>query len=275
MMPSRRDVCRTGLITGFTLATGGAAASAIHTDETGLLSGQVHVPVSDGSLPAYRAVPAGPLRYPIIIVIEEIFGVHEYIKDVCRRWAKLGYYAIAPELYARQGDLAQYKDVQKLVQEVILKAPDGQLLDDLDHTLAWAAAQEGDGSRAGVMGFCRGGRDTWLFAEHSAKLRAAVAFYGPVAGPVSAIQPRNPVDLAAGLKCPLLGLYGGADDGIDPADVRRAAALAEKAGQTVEIKFFPGAPHGFHADYRPSYRPEAAREAWADAAAWFRKYGVA
>lgn len=274
-MPTRREMVITSLMTGFTLATGATAQTAIHTDAAGLVAGTVQLPVSDGTLPAYRAMPAGPGPFPVMLVIEEIFGVHEYIQDVCRRWAKLGYLAVAPELYARFGDLGRFTDIQKLVQDVILKAPDAQVLSDLDHTLAWAFAHHGDAARAGVMGFCRGGRDTWLFAEHSAQLRAAVAFYGPVSGPVSAIQPRTPLQLAAGLKCPLLGLYGGADDGIDPADVQKAAAAARQAGATVAVKIFPGAPHGFHADYRASYRPEAARAAWQDAVAWFRKYGVA
>ena len=211
----------------------------------------------------------------MVLVIEEIFGVHEYIKDVCRRLAKLGYLAVAPELYARIADLSKMTDPQEIVRNVIMKAPDGTMLADLDATAAWAGAHHGDLRRLGVMGFCRGGRDTWLYAEHNPRLKAAVAFYGPVASPTSQIQPRTPLDLAAGLKCPLLGLYGGADDSIRQSDVQEAATRARQAGQTVQIEVFPGAPHGFHADYRATYHKEAAEAAWAQTLAWFKAHGVA
>ena len=274
-MPSRRDFVMTSLMTGFTLAVTRAEAAPIHTDSAGLQAGPVAIETHDGKLPAYAARPKGPGPFPTLLVIEEIFGVHEYIKDVCRRLAKLGYLAVAPELYARIADLSKMTDPQAIVQNVILKAPDATLLSDLDSTAAWAASHGGDAARLGVMGFCRGGRDTWLYAEHNPALKAAVAFYGPVTGPVSAIQPRTPLDLAAGLKCPLLGLYGGADDGIDQADVREAASRAEKAGQTVKIEVFPGAPHGFHADYRATYHKDAAVAAWAEMLGWFKAHGVA
>jgi carboxymethylenebutenolidase len=274
-MPTRRAFVMTSLMTGFTLAAARAEAAAIHTDSEGLVAGEVSVPTTDGSLPAYRAMPVGPGNFPIVLVIEEIFGVHEYIKDICRRLAKLGYLAIAPELYARIADLSTMTDPREIVQNVILKAPDAQLLSDLDKTSAWAAAHQGDASRMGVMGFCRGGRDTWLYAEHNTSLKAAVAFYGPVRGPTSAIQPTTPMDAAAQLKCPLLALYGGADDSIDMADVQVAVSRARQAGATVETQVFPGAPHGFHADYRATYRPEAAQAAWAHMLAWFKAYGVA
>jgi carboxymethylenebutenolidase len=274
-MPSRRLFMMTSLMTGFTLAVTRAAAEPIHTDAQGLIAGEISVHTLDGNIPAYRVQPDRPGTFPIILVIEEIFGVHEYIKDVCRRLAKLGYMAIAPELYARQADLSKMHDPQEIFSKVILKAPDAQMLSDLDSTLTWAIANRGDTGRLGVIGFCRGGRDTWLYAEHNPYLKAAVAFYGPVRSPTSSIQPQTPLDLAAALKCPLLGLYGGADDSIDIADVRQAQARARQAGQTVEFEVFPGAPHGFHADYRATYKKDAAEAAWAKAIAWFRHYGVA
>jgi len=274
-MQSRRTFVMASLMTGFTLAVTRADAAAIHTDSQGLIAGEISVHTLDGNIPAYRAQPDRPGTFPIILVIEEIFGVHEYIKDVCRRLAKLGYMAIAPELYARLGDLSKMHDPQEIVSKIILKAPDATVLSDLDSTVTWAVAHRGDTSRLGVMGFCRGGRDTWLYAEHNPYLKAAVAFYGPVRGPTSPIQPQTPLDLAEALKCPLLGLYGGADDSIAIADVREAAARAKKAGQTVEVDVFPGAPHGFHADYRSTYHKEAAEAGWAKAIAWFREHGVA
>jgi carboxymethylenebutenolidase len=274
-MKTRRDMLMTTLMTGFTLAVTRAQAEPIHTDAQGLIAGEVQIPSADGDLPAYRAQPDRSGTFPIILVIEEIFGVHEYIKDICRRLAKLGYLAVAPELYARLGDLSKMHDPQQIFRDIILKAPDATMLSDLDHTVTWALANHGDTSRLGVMGFCRGGRDTWLYAEHNPYLKAAVAYYGPVRGPVSDIQPKTPLDLARDLKCPLLGLYGGADDSIDIDDVRHAASLAKSAGQTVQIEVFPDAPHGFHADYRASYHKEAAEAAWAKMLAWFREHGVA
>jgi carboxymethylenebutenolidase len=230
--------------------------------------------VADGHLPGYAARPAGAGPFPTILVIEEIFGVHEYIKDVCRRLAKRGYLAVAPELYARLADLSTMTDVQDIITKVILKAPDATLLADLDSTAAWAATDHGDPARLGVLGFCRGGRDTWLYAEHNPRLKAAVAFYGPVAGPRSDIQPKTPLDQAQLLKCPLLGLYGGQDASISQKDVQGAAAIARAMGKRVEIKLFPDAGHGFHADYRPSYNPKDAQAAWAMAMDWFKTNGM-
>ncbi len=274
-MTTRRDFVMGSLITGFTLAAVRAEAEAIHTDDRGLVAGEVAIPTLAGNIPAYRARPDRDGVFPIILVIEEIFGVHEYIKDVCRRLAKLGYMAVAPELYARQGDLSKMTDPQEIVQKIILKAPDDQMLSDLDSTVTWALANRGDTGRLGVVGFCRGGRDTWLYAEHNPYLKAAVAFYGPVAGKTSPIQPRTPLDAARELKCPLLGLYGGADESIKIEDVQAAAARAKTAGGVVKIEVLPDAPHGFHADYRATYRKDAAEAAWAQMLEWFRKYGVA
>jgi carboxymethylenebutenolidase len=274
-MPTRRDIIMSSLMSGFTLAVTRAAAEPIHTDAQGLVAGEVQIPTQNGAIPAYRAAPDTPGPFPVVLVIEEIFGVHEYIKDICRRLAKIGYLAVAPELYARLGDLSKMSNPQEIFTNIILKAPDATMLSDLDSTVAWAMAHHGDAARLGVVGFCRGGRDTWLYAEHNPRLLAAVAFYGPVTGKTSGIQPQTPLDLARNLKCPLLGLYGGADTSIDIAEVRKAAALAKAAGQTVEIETFPGAPHGFHADYRASYHKDAAEAAWAKMLAWFRDHGVA
>ena len=270
----RRVFVMTSLMTGFTLAAARGEAQAIHTDSVGLTVGEVQIPVSDGNLPAYAARPTGAESPPVVIVIEEIFGVHEYIKDVCRRLAKLGYLAVAPELYARLADLSTMTDPAQIMNDVILKAPDATLLSDLSATVDWAVAHHGDAARVATLGFCRGGRDVWLFAETDPRLKAAVAFYGPVASPTSAIQPQTPLDLAGQLKCPLLGLYGGQDPSIAPADVYAAQARARAAGKTVEIVYYPDAGHGFHADYRNSYNRADAIAAWARAIAWLREYDV-
>lgn len=268
----RRNVIMTGLISGFTLATTRVEAQAIHTEATGLVTGETKVPTSQGDLPAYFARPDGAGPFPTVLVIEEIFGVHEYIKDVCRRLAKAGYLAVAPELYARIADLSKMTDVSVIVRDVISKAPDDQMLRDLDATATWAAANHGDPKRLVVTGFCRGGRDTWLYAAHNPALKAAVAWYGPVGGTPSSIQPRNAADVATELKAPLLGLYGGQDAGISMADVKAAAAQATSAGKTVQIYIFDDAPHGFHADYRPSYRKADAEAGWQEMLQWFAKY---
>jgi carboxymethylenebutenolidase len=225
-------------------------------------------------LPGYMARPVGDGPFPTVLVIEEIFGVHEYIRDICRRLAHLGFLAVAPELYARIADLSKMSDVQQIFHDVILRAPDATLLSDLDHTAAWAAENHGDPGRLAVVGFCRGGRDTWLYAAHNPDLKAAVAFYGPVAGPVSTIQPHTAAEVAPDLKCPLLGLYGGQDPSIAVADVQAAAARARKAGRTVEIVVYPDAGHGFHADYRPSYNAADAQAAWGRMLDWFKTHGV-
>ena len=270
----RRHFVMTGLIAGLTLATTRVEAQAIHTDAAGLAAGETRLPVADGELPAYYARPEGAGPFPIVLVIEEIFGVHEYIRDICRRLAKQGYLAVAPELYARIADLSKMSDVHRIIQDVILKAPDAQVLSDLDAAASWAAAYGGDASRLAVTGFCRGGRDVWLYAAHNPALRAAVAWYGPIAGATSAIQPRTAGDVAAELKCPLLGLYGGQDASIKVADVQAAAARARAAGQDVQITAYPDAPHGFHADYRPSYREADAKDGWQRMLAFFTAHGV-
>ena len=268
----RRGVVMTGLISGFTLATTRVEAQVIYTDAAGLVAGETTVPTDKGDLPAYFARPDGAGPFPTVLVIEEIFGVHEYIKDTCRRLAKAGYLAVAPELYARIGDLSKMTDVSAIIRDVISKAPDDQLLRDLDATATWAAAHGGDSKRLAVTGFCRGGRNTWLYAAHSPTLKAAVAWYGPVGGTPSSIQPRSAADVATELKAPLLGLYGGQDAGIPVADVQAAAEKAAKAGKTVRIHVFDDAPHGFHADYRPSYRKADAEAGWQEMLGWFSKH---
>jgi carboxymethylenebutenolidase len=271
---ARRGALMTGLISGFTLATQRVAAQAIHTDTNGLDAGEAQIPTSDGKLPAYFAKPAHKGTFPVVLVNEEIFGVHEYIKDVCRRLAKVGYFAVATEYYARIGDLSKMTDVGQIIADVISKTPDGQYMADLASTAAWAMDNGGSSTRVGVMGFCRGGRQTWLYAAHSPRLRAAVAFYGPLGGSPSPIQPLSALDLADKLKCPLLGLYGGQDASIPVDAVREAEAKAKAAHEIVEIVIYPDAPHGFHADYRPSYRQADAEDAWKRALAWFRRFGV-
>ena len=272
---ARRGFLMTGLISGFTLATAHAEAQVIHTDSQGLVAGEVMIPAADGRIPTYFARPDGAGPFPTILVIEEIFGVHEYIKDICRRFAKLGYLAVAPELYARQGDLSKMTDAAQIVREVISKAPDAQVMSDLDLTAAWAANNHGNPARLGITGFCRGGRVTWLYATHNPTLKAAVAWYGPVGGATSEIQPKTALDLADQLKCPLLGLYGAKDPGIPADQVHAAEAKAKAAGKNVEIVMYPEAAHAFHADYRPSFRQGPAEDGWKRALDWFKANGVA
>lgn len=272
---ARRGMLMSGLISGFTLAVTPVEAQIIHTDAAGITADEVKIPVADGTMPGYSAKPNGTGPFPIILVNEEIFGVHEHIKDLCRRLAKSGYLAVAPEIYARQGDLSKMTDVSQIVSQVISKKPDAEMLSDLDAAVAWAGQNGGDLSRLGVTGFCRGGRNTWLYDAHSTQVKAAVAWYGPVKGAPSDIQPKTALDAAADIRAPLLGLYGGQDTGIDVNDVQAAAAKARATGKTAEIHVYADAPHGFNADYRPSYRKADAEDGWARMLAWFKKYGVA
>ena len=271
---ARRGFVMTSLISGFTLATQRAEAQAIHTDTAGIDAGETQIPVKDGNLPAYYARPATSTGFPVVLVNEEIFGVHEYIKDTCRRLAKLGYMAVAPELYARIADLSKMTDIPQIVSGVISKKPDDEMFSDLDATLDWAAKNKGSATAIAETGFCRGGRNTWLYATHNANLKAAVAWYGPIKGATSEIQPKVVLDVADKLKCPLLGLYGEKDTGIAVPDVKEAEAKARAAGKTVEIVVYPDAPHGFHADYRPSYRQADAEDGWKRMLDWFKRYGV-
>lgn len=258
---------------GYTLAAGPVRAQVITTDTDGLTTGMASVKVSDGEMPAYYARPANVANPPVILVAMEIFGLHEYIKDVVRRLAKLGAFAVAPDYYFRKGDLTKVTEMQQLMPLVNSKT-DTELLSDLDATVAWAKSQGGDTSRLGIIGFCRGGRTVWQYAAHNRDLKAGVSFYGPVADAPTAAMPRNATALATEMKAPVLGLYGEADQGIPVATVEKLKADLQAAGKTAEFRIYPGAPHGFHADYRPSYRKETAEAAWNEMIAWLRKYGV-
>ncbi len=273
---SRRGFVKTAIGSGFAAAVLPVDAQAIKTDTQGLTAGEVTIMAGDFKMPAYRAQPQGKAKLPVVLVVSEVFGVHEYIADVARRFAKAGYLAIAPELFVRQGDAQAYGEVSRLIAEVVSKVPDQQVLGDLDACVAWARANGGDASRLGITGFCWGGRITWLYAAH-APVRAAVAWYGRLAGQATALTPRHPVDVAASLKGPVLGLYGGQDSGIplDSVDKMKAAlAAGSPAAKKSEFVIYPDAPHAFHADYRPSYRKEAAEDGWKRAQAWFKDNGV-
>lgn len=253
------------------------AQNAIHTSAEGLEAGWVKYAVNGFDVPAYRAAPAGKKHLPVVLVVQEIFGVHEYIADTCRRFAQQGYLAIAPQLYARQGDASAYPEIGKLMAELVSKVPDAQVLADLDGAVQWAGAHGGDPARVAITGFCWGGRITWLYAAHG-PVKAGVAWYGRLAGQPDALHPRHPVDVAAGLKAPVLGLYGGADTGIplDTVDKMKAAlANGSSAAKASEFVVYPDAPHAFHADYRPSYVKAAAEDGWKRCLAWFKAHGVA
>ena len=273
---TRREMMMTTLAVGFAAAALPVhAETVITTSAEGLTAGEVKIPVADGEIPAYRAMPAKGSAFPVVLVVQEIFGVHEHIKDVCRRFAQQGYCAIAPELYARQGDVSRLTDYREIFAQVVSKVPDAQVMSDLDSAAAWAAkAGIGDASRVAVTGFCWGGRITWLYAAHNPALKAGVAWYGRLTGQSTDLQPRYPIDVVAELKAPVLGLYGGQDQGIPLEDVEKMRAALAAAKQPSEIAVFPDAGHGFNADYRPSYREAAARDAWARCLAWFRKNGV-
>lgn len=273
---TRREFVTTLLATGFALATQPVSANTIHTDDTGLTAGTVQILTADRSIPAYRAMPAEAGTYPVILVIQEIFGVHEHIKDVCRRLAKLGYLAIAPELYVRQGDVSTLKEIKDIREKVVSKVPDAQVLSDLDAAVAWAKASgHGNTDKLGITGFCWGGRITWLYSAHNPTVKAGVAWYGRLVDATNELSPKHPVDVAAALKVPVLGLYGGADQGIPQDSVERMRAALKSSGTASEIIVYPDTPHAFHADYRPSYRQKEAADGWMKMQAWFKKYGVA
>ena len=260
-------------LNGFATAVQPVASTTLHTDAAGLLAGDVRIPVRDGEMYAYRAQPAGGSNLPVVLLVHEIWSVHEHFKDLCRRLAKLGYLAVAPDLFARQGDPSD-KPIEQ-IREIVARVPDSQVMADLDAAARWASANGGDGKRLGVTGFCWGGRITWLYCAHNPELKAGVAWYGPVVKPQTELQPRHPVDVAAALKCPVLGLYGGEDAGIPNDTVERMREALAKARQPSEIVTFEGMPHAFHADYRPSYRKEAADDGWRRMLDWFRRHGVA
>jgi carboxymethylenebutenolidase len=273
---TRRGFVKTSLAAGFAAAVLPVQArTMIRTDTMGLTAGEVTIPTRDGEMPAYRAMPAGKRGLGTILVVQEIFGVHEHIKDVCRRFAKEGFLAVAPELYARQGDPGKYTDIPKLVSELVSKVPDAQVMSDLDATVAWAAKNGGDADEVGITGFCWGGRITWMYLAHNPAAKAGVAWYGRVVGAASANTPKHPIDVAASIRQPVLALYGGADAGIPNETIYRMMATLQSSGNTrSELVLYKDAPHAFHADYRPSYRKEAAEDGWKRAIAWFKSQGV-
>jgi len=269
------------LSSGFALAVTPIADTVLATTAQGLEAGEVKVPTGQGEIPAYRAFPAGnsPRKWPVLLVVHEIFGVHEHIKDLCRRFAKLGYFAIAPDLFVRQGDASQFADMKKLVQEVVSKAPDVQVIGDLDATVAWAATQaHADVAHLGATGFCWGGRITWLYSAHQPLLKAGVAWYGKLSGDRDALHPKFPLDLAEDVKAPVLGLYGGKDQGISLESVEQMKsalkASESAAAKRCEFHVYPEAGHAFAADYRPSYRKAEAEDGFSRMHAWLKAHGV-
>jgi carboxymethylenebutenolidase len=273
---TRRDFVASSLATGFALAVQPVCAqTVITTDTQGLTAGEVKIPTKDGDIPAYRSMPATGKNFPVILVVQEIFGVHEHIKDVTRRFAKLGYIAIAPELYYRQGDVSKMTDTAEIFTKVVNNVPDAQVMSDLDSTVAWAGRNGGNVEKLGITGFCWGGRITWLYTAHNPKVDAGVAWYGRLVGDKSEMTPTYPIDVVGKINAPVLGLYGGADAGIPNDTVERMNAALKKAGKKSEIHLYPDTPHAFNADYRPSYRKAQADDGWKRAIEWFRKNGVA
>jgi carboxymethylenebutenolidase len=272
---TRREFVVTTLATGFALAVQPVSAQTITTDTSGLEAGEVQIPVADGQMPAYQARPSSGESFPVVLVVQEIFGVHEHIKDLCRRLAKLGYLAVAPELYARQGDVSKITDIKEVISKVVSKVPDAQVLSDLDATVAWAEKSgHGNAAKLGITGFCWGGRIVWLYAAHNPKLKAGVAWYGRLVGAKDELHPQQPVDMAASLKAPVLGLYGGADTGIPLDTIEQMRKALTEANQPSEIVVYPDTPHGFNADYRPTYRKDKAEDGWKRMLEWFKKNGV-
>jgi carboxymethylenebutenolidase len=280
MLSSRRDVMKHGLSSGFALAVVPIAETAVATSGQGLEAGEVKIPTAAGDIPGYRAYPKGhpKAKLPVLLVVHEIFGVHEHIKDLCRRFAKLGYLAIAPDLFARQGDATKIADIEQLRREIVSRSSDAQVAGDLDATVAWASRQpEADVSRLGMTGFCWGGRITWLYAAHQPALKAGVAWYGKLQSEKDALHPRSPLDLVGELKAPVLGLYGGKDQGIPLSTVeqlRGSLKSGSRAAQQSELHVYPEAGHAFAADYRPSYRKEDAEDGFRRLAAWLKAHGV-
>jgi carboxymethylenebutenolidase len=274
---NRRTFIKAAIGTGFAASVLPVSAQTVHTDSEGLEAGEVGIHSGDTLVPAYRAQPKGKTHLPVIIVVHEIFGVHEHIADVCRRFAKAGYLAIAPDLYVRQGDASAYTSMQQLNEQLVSKVPDEQVLQDLDATFAWAGEHGGDLNRVGLTGFCWGGRIAWLYAEHNPRLKAAVAFYGRVVGTPSTLQPSNPIDHVGDLKVPVLGLYGLQDQSIPQDTLEKMKGLIAQGPQQArgsQFVVYNDAGHAFFADYRPSYRKADAEDAWRRVLAWFKQHGV-
>ena len=271
---TRRGFVVTSLAAGFALAVQPVSAETITTDTNGLVAGEVTIPVSDGQIPAYRAMPDSGGPFPTVLVVHEIFGVHEHIRDICRRLAKLGYFAVSPALFAREGDVAQMSS-QDQIMATVRTVPDSQVASDLDATAAWAKSTgKADTDRLAITGFCWGGRQVWLYAAHNRAVKAAAAWYGVLDWPKSDKAPANPIDLVSSIDVPVLGLYGGADAGIPRAHIEALRDALKAAGKNSEIIIYPDAGHGFNADYRPSYRPAAAKDAWQHMLSWFKSHGV-
>lgn len=277
---TRRTVLKTAIGVGYAASVMPIMAqTVIKTPTDGLTVGEVTIDVKGFKMPVYRAMPAGKTNLPVVLVLSEVFGVHEHIADVANRFARAGYLALAPELFVRQGDAQSYGEISKLISEVISRVPDAQVMGDLDATVAWAGANGGDLKRVGITGFCWGGRQTWLYTAHSKYIKAGVAWYGRIVGVPNALMPKNPIDIAAGLNGPVLGLYGGADSGIPVetlAQMQNALASGKsRASKASQFVVYPDTPHAFNADYRPTYRKAAADDGWLRCLAWFKAHGVA
>jgi carboxymethylenebutenolidase len=272
---NRRHMMVGSLAAGFAFAVQPVTAAAITTDSDGLAAGEVKIPVGDETIPGYRAMPGKGGPFPVVLVVQEIFGVHEYIKDLCRRFAKQGYFAIAPELYARQGDVSKLKSIDE-IRPVVAKVPDEQVLSDLDAAVEFAKQSgKGDVAKLAITGFCWGGRIVWLYAAHSKQLKAGAAWYGRLVGEPAELTPKHPVNIAADINAPVLGLYAGKDQGIPLETVEQMRTALKQAKVDAQIVVYPEAQHGFHADYRPMYNEAAANDGWQKMLAWFKKYGAA
>ncbi|GAP96948.1 dienelactone hydrolase family protein [Leptolyngbya sp. NIES-2104] len=270
----RQFITTASLATGFALAVQPISKATITTDAAGLIAGAVKIPVQDGAIPAYRAAPAIGNNFPIVLVIQEIFGVHEHIQDVTRRFAKLGYLAIAPEMFVRQGDVSKLSSIEQ-IRSIVAKVPDAQVLSDLDATVDWAVkSAKGNADKLAITGFCWGGRITWLYAAHNSKVKTGAAWYGRLVGESTALTPKHPIDIAPTLKVPILGLYGGQDTGIPLSTVEKMRDNLKSSSSQSEIIVYPNAPHAFFADYRPSYREADAKDAWKRLQAWFKQHDV-
>ncbi|EJN00891.1 dienelactone hydrolase family protein [Herbaspirillum sp. YR522] len=271
----RRTFLKTALGTGFAAAVLPVCAQTmIKTDTAGLTAGEVAITVNGQRVPAYRAQPEGKTNLPVMIVVSEIFGVHEHIADIARRFAKLGYLAIAPDFFVRQGNPQSYTSIAELQKEIISKVPDEQVMGDLDAYVKWAGENGGDISRLGINGFCWGGRVVWLYSAHNPKVKAGAAWYGRLVGDKSALAPQQPIDIAPTLKVPVLGLYGGKDSGIPVSTVEQMKQALARGGNKSEFRVYPDSGHAFNADYRPSYVEADAKDGWTQAVAWFKSHGV-
>ena len=274
-LSDRRDFMKLALGTGFAAAVlPTLSQAAITTDTKDIDAGTVQMMVGDQVVPVYRAQPSGGQQLPVVLVVSEIFGVHQYIADIARRFAKLGYLALAPDLFVRQGDPTRYASIPELIKEVVAKVPDEQVMQDLDACVAWAYRHNGDTRRLAITGFCWGGRITWMYAAHNPQVKAATAWYGRLTQDKNPLQPRHPIDIAPQLQVPVLGLYGGKDAGIPLESVEQMRAALDKGRSHAEIRVYPDAGHGFHADYRPSYVEADARDGWQRCIDWFRRHGV-